>query len=224
MATLHIPPQHAVGLISLRKLNEDSIKELEAALIDAAPLFQAGDLIDHISSKVKSIAATDLTGILEMLISMCAARTQLNVSTPEIAERVCNAMVRSENDLLRIPTTECERFTNRLVNLLSAESLIYPAKAWGVMADHDRIFIRARALTDIRPVFGPDVEVAPKGAVIVHVLNITYQHSGKQDNFYVAMDSEDVESLIGTLQRALLKTRSLQKVFDSAGVTYLNPQ
>src|SRR5208283_4076545 len=124
-----------------------------------------------------------------------------------------------ENEELKLVGAQCDIFRDRLIGLLNIEPLTYPAKATGVMGDHDSVFLRTRVLTDIRTIFGPDVSALPKGAVILNMLKIAYQHSGEEDNFYVALDSEDVKTLITVLQRALAKATSLKTVLEKAGLS-----
>lgn len=224
MAELPISQERIAGLVKLRTLEEDSFKELMTALSGAPPVLRPTDLVAYLVPKVTSITETNLREILAMLISLSVAQVRANISTSQLTGDVCTVMGQSENQQLKLGGEECDSFRDRLVGLLNIESLMYPAKANWVMADHDRIFQQARVLTDIRAVFGPDIGVLPKGAVIIHMLNVTYRHGGKKDNFYVAMDSLDVESLIATLQRALAKATTLNKVLEKADLTRLDPE
>jgi hypothetical protein len=47
------------------------------------------------------------------------------------------------------------------------------AKAGPVLTEHERIFEDARILTDVRPIFHPDLSEKPNAAVIVHMLRLT---------------------------------------------------
>jgi len=223
MAEPKISQERVAGLVKLRILEEDSFKELMTALSGAPPMFRPVDLMAYLASHVASITQTDLRAILTMLISLSIAQIRANISTSQLTGDICTVMEQSEDQQLKLIGEECDSFRDRLLGLLNIESLTYPAKAGGVMTDHDRIFRQARVLTDIRTVFGPDIGVLPKGAVIIHMLNITYLHGGEKDNFYVAMDSLDVESLIATLQRALAKATTLGKVLEKADLVRLEP-
>jgi hypothetical protein len=224
MTALQIPQQHAAGLIKIRTLGEAHLNELIAALETAPPVLQRKELTALLASKTSGSTEAELDQILGTLIGMLSTLFQFDLSSAEFAERVCRAMEESENEALRISRKECDSFKHRLVKLLDLEPLLYPAKAFNVLYDHDRVFVHARAVTDVRAVFGSDTEVPPKAAAIVHMLNITCQRGDGEENVYVALDSQDVESLITTLQRALSKTRSLKEFLSRAGITYLNPE
>ncbi|MBI5251083.1 MAG: hypothetical protein HY912_16465 [Desulfomonile tiedjei] len=224
MAKLQIPQQHVAGLIKIRILDGERLNELTAALVDAPPVLQRKELMTWLATRMTSIAESELDEILGTLIGMSSTLFQFNLSSPEFAERVCEAMQQSDNEELTLIDKDREGFKNRLIQLLDLESLLYPAKAFNILYDHERVFIQASAVTDVRAVFGPDPEVPPRAAAIIHMLNITCQRGDEEENIYVAMDTQDLESLIATLRRALSKTKSLKKVLGGAGITCLNPE
>jgi len=224
MARIQIPAHYERGLIKLRRLGEKSLQELLTALADTPPMFEARALSGELAPRISSIPEADLDEIVETLISLYRAQAYLDLSTSELAEYVCEAMSQSENQDLKLDGEECDIFQERLTKLFAIESLTYPAKVSEVVSDHDRFFVRARVLTDVRGIFGPDPEDLPKGAAIVHVLNIAYQQGRRGEKFYVAMDSQDIESLISALQRALAKEKGLKKLLDAAKVRYVRPE
>jgi hypothetical protein len=96
-------------------------------------------------------------------------------------------------------------------------------KAMGVAADQDHIFLHARILTDIRPVFnnkGDSVDAA----VIVHNLRIHYGQDSDHRDFYVALDTNDIQSLREALDRADTKAKCLQGLLKTSGVSYLDAE
>ncbi len=221
MPPLQIPPQDVDGLIQVRKMGDNEVNELLEALTAAQPIMSRKEFVALLGSAMTSVPAAELNKVLQSLINMSSARLDFEESAAEFAEGVCEAMEQSENDLLRLAGEDCESFRSRLTQLLSAESLIYPAKASSVLYDHDRVFFHARVLTDVRPVFGLDVTEPPKASAIIHMLNITCQHNEGEENIYVAMDSQDLESLIATLERALSKTASLRKLLGESSIALL---
>ncbi len=78
-------------------------------------------------------------------------------------------------------------------------------------------------LTDIRPVFGVRPE-APQAAVIVHNLRIHYHQGGAHRDFLVTMDSQDIQDLIDTLERAKVKAENLKVVLATAGIPDIEPE
>ena len=64
-------------------------------------------------------------------------------------------------------------------------------------------------MTDVRPVFGSDTKAPPAAAVLVHMLDLSYQKDGDIKHLYIAMDSMDIDTLRETLDRAETKAESL---------------
>jgi hypothetical protein len=222
MALLRIPERYAAGLIKLRKLPEESLDKLVGALCSTAAPFLHKDLIGSLESSKVEIPRDDFDLILQTVLSLHQVAARMDLPTSEIAEDVCSSMSVSDNEALRIIGEECETFKGRLIKLFNIEALTYLAKAQGVVSDHDRVFLHARTLTDIRAIFGNDPEALPKAASVIHTLNVTYQHGDTTENFYVALDTRDVETLIAVLQRALSKTKGLRLLLQEAKVPPVN--
>jgi len=117
-------------------------------------------------------------------------------------------------------------FREKLQPFVDMESFALALRAGNVRYDNERNFVQARTLTDIRPVFAPfestnegtaETEGASarpgrleiKKAVIVHYLKITYTQFGSHADFFVALDDDDVDALIATLDRARRKAESI---------------
>ena len=175
----------------------------------------------QISPSITTVGTVELGEILETLVGMSSARLDQESSVAEFADVICQAMEQSDNPEIKLTEEQCRDFKHRLTQLLSAEPLLYPAKGFGVMYDHERLFLSAKTLTDIRAVFGPDLEESPRAAVIIHTLKISYRQDDTEKDFRIAMDSHDVSSLIDTLNRALSKTEGLKNLLNEASVIHL---
>lgn len=224
MSAPQVPPEEVEGLIRILALKKAAFDELVAVFSEIPPVMRGSELAALVSSKIVSIPKAELKQILETLLGMSVARLENDSTVSTFVEFVCQAMDHSDNDRLRLTGKERKNFRNRLTQLLSLEPLLYPAKGFGVMYDQDRLFLSARALTDIRPVVGSDVNEPPKAATIVHMLKIVYRHNDHEKNFHLAMDSQDVKSLIDVLQRALSKTDSFKRLLSSAKIAHLDSE
>lgn len=91
-----------------------------------------------------------------------------------------------------------------------------------MLLEQGQAFCGARILTDIRPLFAPDLKAAPTAALVVHTLRISYHQGSELKQFYVAMDSEDIQALKNTLDRAESKAENLHAVLDTAKITCLD--
>jgi hypothetical protein len=99
------------------------------------------------------------------------------------------------------------------------------AKTGPVMTDHERIFVEARILSDVRLVFHPDLSEKPDVAVVVHMLRITARDIyGAHKAEYFALDSNDIRFMKQVLDRAVKKEDTIIKAMDGSGVTVLTPK
>ena len=85
-----------------------------------------------------------------------------------------------------------------------------------VATDDERIFCHARILTDMRPVFGSEIESGPAGMVIVHLMKIAFHDATSKDHkeFYVSLDSDDLQTLKKIAERAEVKASTLKSKFS----------
>lgn len=91
-----------------------------------------------------------------------------------------------------------------------------------VMREHEHVLCEPRVLTDLRPVFGKNEE--PAAGVIVHTMKIKYHEGayGPLKEFFVALNSEDIEELRDILDRATRKEESLRRLATEAGLRCLD--
>jgi len=84
-------------------------------------------------------------------------------------------------------------------------------KAQALVYSHQNIFLDAKLITDIRPVFNNEASKVDE-LVVTHMLTIDYT-DGTQHNtvLTVAMDQDDIAILQGQCERAIKKTITLKK-------------
>lgn len=218
MASIRVPDEDRKGLVKLVALRKESVDELLVALAEAPLSIDADELASIIVAKTKTIPQDDIKPIASTILSFYFARTYFGYSVPDFAKAVCEAMAQSGVDKQELPNEECERFQDDLVRLLSVDSLAAKIKSRTLLREYERILCDARILTDLRPVFGSNPAEAPIGAGIVHTLRVRY-HEGKDlKDFFVVLDSDEVEDLRESAERAKLKAESLRSVLKSADI------
>ncbi len=216
MAIQEIPEEYKSGLARLLVLSKESPEALLAALSEAPPVMSTFELSSFLASKVKSATRKELEEVADTLVSLYFSQQHHPDLADELVEDICQKMDDSGARELKLSEENRDHFRNFLTALLKTEALVYASKAMGVLRDNERMFCNARILTDIRPVFGSSVQIPPKAAVIVHMLNITYHQGEDLKEFYVGLGVDDVETLRAVLERADLKAKSLRPVFEAA--------
>ena len=219
---VRIPQQYQTGLAKLRMLSEDSVQELITALKDAPLTVSTDSLLSELRSRVSTIAPNDIGAIVPAILSLYSLQDQLDSSTPDVAESIVRAMEESEVGDPEFTGQEHDLLRDRLVALLSLDSLDVAGKASNLLFEHEHPLREARIITDIRPVFGTNPEEPPTGAIIVHMLKLGYYNGSVYKDLFVALDANDVRLLQDLLARADSKAEALKSVLETAKVPYVD--
>jgi hypothetical protein len=216
---LQVPDIYIPPLGELVKLPPESMKALLQGLREEKPTLGLNDFADSIATRLSVDRAT-AQGIIELLASLHAVREGLGEDVSEFVSALRAAIEDTGKPELQPP--DWSVFENTIAEAFSSESpLSISAKALDLLTDHQRVFFYARVLTDLRPVFKSEISGAPAALVAIHTLKLGYRAEGVPRDFYVALDSQDVKTLIEILQRAADKEKSLRDLAETKGLTLL---
>lgn len=220
MALLKIPDPVVEGLAVIAALNDESYKELLTALHQVPLKIRPNRIFDDSNFKLATISEDDTRAIRDAVASLYVARiNNKEVSVSEFASDIIEALKRTK---VEWATEESlKEIRERLVEVLSVETISLVAKAHDVIMEHAQTYSSARVISDIRPVFGKNTQEGAEAAVIVHMLNIGYFQSGERREFVVALDTKDVKKLAETLRQAEETTKSLEAIVSSTKIPYV---
>jgi hypothetical protein len=226
MVELRIPEGYERGFFEIRELEDGQISDLLLALESEPPTLGRAGLQTRVAAKAETVPRAELGWITEALLALYALRDSMGLQVSDFADAVCDAMDTSDfEELWFVDAEERAAFKARLVLLLGVQSLDLAARATDLLYEHERtLHGSARVLSDIRPIFGPDPGGQPRGAVIVHTLKISYHEGGRIKEFFVALDSVQVDELVGALMRASAKEESLKSMLAAAGVPHIDEE
>jgi hypothetical protein len=224
MATpkLNIPERLRLGVSKIRRLDERTVQEIkkaldkageEPSLKDSAGIEISRDPDAVAIAAVRSVASLNLAEfaqIAESLAGLYTAKSMRDVPLEEFLDSVSDAMENLSQEELRVPHSEREQFKDKLRPLLSSEFFSIVAKAYDLVTE-ERTFCSARILTDLRPVFGLRVEDGPQAMVVMHTLKLVYHEGSKRhEEFFVALDADDLKTLRKLVDRAEAKAETLR--------------
>jgi hypothetical protein len=204
---IRIPERYQSGIAKLISLPDSSIEELLSILNETPLSLNLDSIKDYIVSKVTSTPESDVDEIINALESLYFVQDESSTSVQDFCEQVLQGMLESENKELRLESSLRERFKDRLIRLMSGKLLRLVVKSRDILFEQERTFGSARVLSDIRTVFGENTENAPDAAIIIHMLKIHYIQDNQHKEFFVALDTADIDLLIDTLIRAQEKLR-----------------
>jgi hypothetical protein len=148
--------------------------------------------------------------LLRALRSLSVIRSSSEVTNDEFNRDVTEALeeiIDSDED-----RAYAERFGARLKVLLSAGPFVLEGKATSLLISDENVYCKARAITDLRPIFRDDLEEGPEAMIVVHSLKLTF-HRGSREHqvFHLALDASDIAELRGVLDRAEAKAKVLKE-------------
>ena len=220
MAKLNIPERYRAGVSAIRSLDEQSVQAIKTALDGTgrqesddpgAVQSTSGNMAITAVTSVSSVKPAEFKLIGEAIAALYGVKSSRDVSTEAFAEEICDALESIPEENLRLPQTERAQFKEKLLALLSADVFGLVTKIRELTIEHERTFCHARIVTDLRPVFGSSVEDGPRAMLVEHILRLAYhQGSEKPQDFYVALDADDLRTLRQIIDRAEAKAKTLK--------------
>jgi hypothetical protein len=201
----------------IKDLSDVSLKQLLAALRSGLIVPDWEDTAKKIAPKVPSVRPDDLTNILEGLSTLCRIREIAGVMPSKFLSDLMDDVRNMKGTGWHLTEESLRAIRERFDNLLNVEPFVILSKAAGLQREGDHLYCDSRILSDLRPVFGKEVG-RPAGAVITHTLRLGYHEGAEGDHkeLYVVLDSDDLESLIYTLNRAQAKDKALRELLAEA--------
>ncbi len=221
---LRIPPQRRDVLFSLSNLSDTIVKELFAALANV-PAGQYGpDLPLSLSSSLTSLEADQAQEIVDTLLSLYPFVTSTNRPVNDFVEEIVLALRNQPSPSKTVfSDAQLDQLRVNLQKLLKVPSMSIGAKATGLLFENERSLLNSRVITDIRPVFQMD-STDIGAAVILHTLKLEYAESGDGDKeFFIVLDSTDIDSLIANLERAKEKGQKLKGILKNTAIPLIDP-
>lgn len=223
MATIRIPQDQWTGFEKLVALDDESVRTLATALREDFPGLSNPPALAEMASRAVGISLADAEDVMGVLATLYILRARRESPIPDFIEELYQALDEAGTEGLAFSEYDRARFGDRLALLLDVESISVESKAVDVQYDNERTFHSARIVTDIRPIFGSDPQEPPTGAVIVHMLRITYRERNRTRDLFVALDSEDVGTLSELAKRAHSKATSLKSFLAGTELPYMGP-
>lgn len=218
MAPLRIPPRYRPGLTDVDALSDTDIAAMTVALAEVPSHLAVSKLADRVR-QVLPDTNVDADAILEAVLSLVLLLPEDGDGAEALARDV------SESDL-GIAAEKRDSYVAHLAGLLGLRSMFLTARATGLGVEHQGVFHDVRFLTDLRPVFGTDVNAGLQAAIITTSMKLEYHPGGMGDvePIFVALGRADLEHLERSVKRALSKVDELEKFITAANLPYWDEQ
>jgi hypothetical protein len=222
--SLRIPDHQHEALGHLLSLTEDQWNRVLKALEEETPAFPASAYTEKLASRLKG-RIKSVEGLLELLSSIFGIRDRYSGPTDQLLSEIQEAAKITGKRELQSTPENWKRFQKFVSQLLYANtSLETISKAQEVLNEEERIFIDARVVSNLRPIFSQEVEARPKAFVVTHSLRIAYYQAGSDGpkEFYVALDADDLRAIQKVMLRGLKKEVALSSLAEKWSVPVLS--
>lgn len=229
---MHLQPQTLLQIRSFIELPDATTQLFLDALKNAESKFNIYDLINDVTRRTR-LARGIVAGVIEAIAAMYLAKDRKGSTLDtfldeEVAPDLKNDLVAKSDKAASKEDIEARwaKFRKFLSVALTLDATLGTAAKTGpVMTDHDRIFVEARILSDVRFVFHPDLSEKPDVAVVVHMLRITTRDIyGAHKAEYFALDSNDIRFMKQILDRAVKKEDTIISAMEGSGIKVLAPK
>lgn len=223
-----VPDNYKEGFAILSLLDEEEIAKV-LKTIEAAPAgTQLDSFIDLLTANL-NISKHDNQELSTAIYSLI----NLRVDTKEDTNLIVKDLVGSFFDENEIEVDSSETHDieeirrNAEKNLLQIfqvqGALAQTIKGLGLLAENEKLFLNNRIITDIRLLFDSKDSSIVNGAVILHQMKITYHQNSQEKEFFISLDSADLNKLKENISRALEKEKLILKNGFSQNLQFINP-
>lgn len=214
-AILRIPEDELPGLLALARFDEQKFKALAAALAAAPMKLRIEEVTEAVLKLAQDLPRREVEQVVDVLSSLSVVRLMADVDVEVFVNDVIDAIEAQVEGF----AANREEFEARLTEVFSYPSVLAPAKARSILFDHTNYLCRARIFSDIRPVFGSDVEQTPTTAMVTHTLKLSYHRgTGQIKDCFVVLDRKDLDELSRLIERAKAKEKTLHVTLAAAGI------
>ena len=205
-----IPEDAKKAIRVLLRLSPQSVDRLHQVLQEEKPSISAKELAEKIFKKAE-LPLRELQDLLSFFCNLHLFRThQENVHEGAEVDRILEDYVSDvEANTTRVTLDSLKKLVGQFLPL---DSIFITAKVTKVFTDHERVFFESAILTDLRPIFKPDIQETPSVALVVHNLSIAYYEGREPRKAVFALDNRDLLHLKKMVDRALQKSESVKQL------------
>jgi hypothetical protein len=209
MATLRLSKNVIDDVVRLSSIDGHALARLLAAFEDLGPTIKRSKIRELITRHVGSASAGPLE---RFLFGLNASNRREGSTFSDLLDGIENAIIPS-----RLKGEEADQWRrNRelLERLLRSSAVTISAKALDLSYDFARLFVGARIITDMRPVFD-DLRNEIIGTSITQTLRLDYRTSdGTDSTISVSLDISDLRELMNSCQSAIDKATVARRLIE----------
>jgi hypothetical protein len=224
---LEISKQNKRGIKFLLETDDENIDIIISALHDIPPTIE--NIAYKITEKIIQVKKLDKDATMSVINTLISLRQFYKEEglSKEIAVDLISESITNDKEFIA-GMEEVARFKNRLFRLLEGAekislSLDISDKASDLLLEHERIFSTSRIVTDIRPIFDSKTEGNIEATILIHTLKILYKDIDGTKEFYVSLDSNDLDNLHKQIMIAINNREAIENILEKSEIKCINP-
>ncbi|MBO0932715.1 hypothetical protein [Fibrella aquatilis] len=208
MAKLRIPDRYKPGFTAFATLSDQQRQQLVDLLAEVSVENPKSSTAKQVADRLQIDDALALS-VVDALLSLPVAQEQLGNSIQEFVDNFMEALASPEYALSDETLTSIQSVLLSFFN--SKGNYHLTNKARMLSMQRERLYMSAKVLTDLRPLFAEEEESQIQALTIIHTLQIEYQEDNGIKTIQFALDNVDIGDLKMQLERADKKDSVLKK-------------
>lgn len=212
MIKYQIPPVFIEGFKTLSQLPREEVNRIGDVLNELHP----GSNAEKFENELKK-AGISVKGVTTSKALFSLGQLLLKSAEPleDLVRNITDSIVDKNGEM------DGELLENNLLIILkNAGNLKKTFKIYQLLSENAHTYRSAKIVTDIRLVFGDNLENAADSGVIIHQLKLEYLKDNHKQSFFISLDSGDVQRLLETLNRAIEKENCIKR--DNENIHFIN--
>ena len=215
------PPKMLAALTEFAALSSGQVRELSEFVAAHLEDLRSPEAAFERSESFKSIQPTSAFRILDGLVPMIFGSLASAKDSVEVVADLVGAYERGVIAAGDTPigAAQLKRLRSNLVSVLDNPATKLKSKTIRLLNSQERPFASCEILSDIRPVFSANGKMKIEAAVFFHTLRLV--HGFENEEFYISLDSKDLQTLKAAIDRAVEKEKALSGFIRQSGVEHI---
>lgn len=212
-----IPRQQRNIVKAFLELSADDRERIVATLSDVARTHSSlARFTDDVEQQFDVPPELDRAELMRAFVTMNMTRHRSGESAITFAEGFVKAAQADGLGSQGMATDDTfwKRVEEQLAAILSNPTLELVSKAARLARAHEREFLDAVIVSDLRPIFHPDTKLGPAAMLIAHTLRI--EHTGSSDELEIVLELDDLRKMKVLVDRAIAKDEALREFTRNA--------
>ncbi|VXD11350.1 hypothetical protein PL8927_140115 [Planktothrix serta PCC 8927] len=219
MAVLQIPDRYIPGLQLIATLDKKVVESVLKAVAESKPSLKNKEIATEVSKVVPEIDPQNVYQIILALASIYDLREYTQYDNDKLSEDLSESIITDLEDLSFEQQQQLKELILKALNLLEG-TLGSTSKARILLSEYERLYLKAKIITDVRPIFKEELSDSVEGTLIIHLLKLNYLDKSGEKEFFIALDESDLKELEEQVKKAQEQKKSLLSVIEKAGIPY----